>query len=381
MTKKIGILTSGGDCPGLNAVIRAVLQSATEKNWEVYGIPYGTDGFIHLANGEYKPEQFKLEKHGYDLSQFLKVDVLQFMSGSILGSISKGEPNQKNVREAILKGYEILGLDALIAVGGDGSLHIIYDLAQEGNWNLICIPKTIDNDVPFTQQSVGFDTACNIVTECLYDLTFTAASHDRVMITQVMGRDAGHLALNSGIAGGADIILIPEITPHLTEEIIDKCCQKISKLRHEGRQFALVVIAEGVKNHAEEKEKYIGDYLANWIKSHSKKICENGGTHFCDLKDIDVRVTVLGHLQRSGKPSFFDRILAATFAVKAVDLIEQQCYSQLVIWKDGSVDNIPLENVMSLIKQCHDFKECASAVKKDNVMVKTAKELGIYVGD
>jgi ATP-dependent phosphofructokinase / diphosphate-dependent phosphofructokinase len=381
MTKKIGILTSGGDCPGLNAVIRGVLKCATEKNWEVYGIPYGTDGFIHLAKGKYKPEQFKLEKHGYDLSQFLKVDVLQFMSGSILGSISKGEPNKKEVREAILKGYELLGLDALIAVGGDGSLHIIYDLAKEGNWNFIAIPKTIDNDVPFTQQSVGFDTACNIVTECLYDLTFTAASHDRVMIAQVMGRDAGHLALNAGITGGADIILIPEITPHLTENIVDKCCRKISQLRHEGRQFALVVIAEGVKNHAEQKEKYIGDYLANWIKEHSKKCCDDGSQIFCELQNIDARVTVLGHLQRSGTPSFFDRILAAVFAVKAIELIDQGIYSQLVIWKDGNVDHIALDDVMNLVKRCHDFNECASAVKSDNIMLKTAKELGIYVGD
>jgi ATP-dependent phosphofructokinase / diphosphate-dependent phosphofructokinase len=381
MTKKIGILTSGGDCPGLNAVIRGVLKCATEKNWEVYGIPYGTDGFIHLAKGKYKPEQFKLEKHGYDLSQFLKVDVLQFMSGTILGSISKGEPNKKEVREAILKGYELLGLDALIAVGGDGSLHIIYDLAKEGNWNFIAIPKTIDNDVPFTQQSVGFDTACNIVTECLYDLTFTAASHDRVMVAQVMGRDAGHLALNAGITGGADIILIPEITPHLTENIVDKCCRKISQLRHEGRQFALVVIAEGVKNHAEQKEKYIGDYLANWIKEHSKKCCDDGSQIFCELQNIDARVTVLGHLQRSGTPSFFDRILAAVFAVKAIELIDQGIYSQLVIWKDGNVDHIALDDVMNLVKRCHDFNECASAVKSDNIMLKTAKELGIYVGD
>jgi ATP-dependent phosphofructokinase / diphosphate-dependent phosphofructokinase len=381
MTKKIGILTSGGDCPGLNAVIRGVLKCATEKNWEVYGIPYGTDGFIHLAKGKYKPEQFKLEKHGYDLSQFLKVDVLQFMSGTILGSISKGEPNKKEVREAILKGYELLGLDALIAVGGDGSLHIIYDLAKEGNWNFIAIPKTIDNDVPFTQQSVGFDTACNIVTECLYDLTFTAASHDRVMVAQVMGRDAGHLALNAGITGGADIILIPEITPHLTENIVDKCCRKIAQLRHEGRQFALVVIAEGVKNHAEQKEKYIGDYLANWIKEHSKKCCDDGSQIFCELQNIDARVTVLGHLQRSGTPSFFDRILAAVFAVKAIELIDQGIYSQLVIWKDGNVDHIALDDVMNLVKRCHDFNECASAVKSDNIMLKTAKELGIYVGD
>lgn len=381
MTKKIGILTSGGDCPGLNAVIRAVLKCATEKNWTVYGIPYGTDGFIHLAHGKYTPEQFKLEKHGYDLSQFLKVDVLQFMSGSILGSISKGEPQKKEVRSAILKGYEILGLDALIAIGGDGSLHIIYDLAKEGNWNFIGIPKTIDNDVPFTQQSVGFDTACNIVTECLYDLTFTAASHDRVMIAQVMGRDAGHLALNSGITGGADIILIPEITPHLTEEIVDKCCRKITQLRHEGRQFALVVIAEGVKNHAEQKEKYIGDYLANWIKEHSKKLCSEESEKFCDLQNIDVRVSVLGHLQRSGTPSFFDRILAAVFAVKAVELIEQENYSNLVIWKDGSVDHIDLDIVMNLIKECHEFNQCAFAVTQENVMLKTAKELGIYIGD
>jgi ATP-dependent phosphofructokinase / diphosphate-dependent phosphofructokinase len=224
--------------------------------------------------------------------------------------------------------------------------------------------------VPFTQQSVGFDTACNIVTECLYDLTFTAASHDRVMIAQVMGRDAGHLALNAGITGGADIILIPEITPHLTENIVDKCCRKISQLRHEGRQFALVVIAEGVKNHAEQKEKYIGDYLANWIKEHSKKCCDDGSQIFCDLQNIDARVTVLGHLQRSGTPSFFDRILAAVFAVKAIELIDQGIYSQLVIWKDGNVDHIPLDDVMNLVKNCHDFNQCASAVKSDNIMLK-----------
>lgn len=381
MTKKIGILTSGGDCPGLNAVIRAVLKSATEKHWEVYGIPYGTDGFIHLADEKYSPEQFKLDKHGYDLSEFLKVDVLQFMSGSILGSISKGEPNKKEVREKILKGYQILGLDALIAVGGDGSLDIISGLAQEGNWNFIAIPKTIDNDVPFTQQSVGFDTACNIVTECLYDLTFTAASHDRVMVAQVMGRDAGHLALRSGIAGGADIILIPEITPHLTETTVHQCCQQLVKLRDEGRQFALVVIAEGVKNHAEQKETYIGDYFANWLAEHSQKLCDTGNQEFCNLPKIDVRVSVLGHLQRSATPSYFDRILAATFAVKAVELIEKETYSQLIIWKNHKVDNIPLDEVLSSIKERHQLEQCPSGVDLNGVMIKTAKELGIYIGD
>jgi ATP-dependent phosphofructokinase / diphosphate-dependent phosphofructokinase len=380
--KRVGVLTSGGDCPGLNAVIRAVVKCATRKGWEVYGIPYGTDGLIQIARDSCAPEDLRLREHGCDLPGILHgLDILQFLSGSILGSLSKGNPNDPAIARDILQGYQRLNLDALIAIGGDGSIEIIYDLAQQGQWNLIAIPKTIDNDVPFTERSVGFDTAVESTTKAIYDLTFTAASHERVMIVQVMGRDAGHLALHSGIAGGADIILIPELTPHLTEPIVHQCCLQISQLRQEGRQFALVVIAEGVKNHAEQKEKYIGDYLADWIKVHSKKLCDTGNEMFCGLHEVDTRVTSLGHLQRSGTPSSFDRLLATEFGIKAVDLIEQERYSQLAIWKNGEVHSIPLEEAIPIIKRCHREKRCPRPVRLQDFMLQTARSLGIYVGD
>jgi 6-phosphofructokinase len=181
------------------------------------------------------------------------IDVLQFLSGTILGSLNKGHPEDPEVVAKILEGYRMLKLDVLVAIGGDGSLDIIYTLAQKGGWNLIGIPKTIDNDVPFTERSVGFDTAIQTVTTALYDLTFTAASHDRVMVVEVMGRDAGHLALHAGIAGGADVILIPELVPALDPPIIDQICHEIAEMRHRGRKFALLVVAEGVKGRRRSK--------------------------------------------------------------------------------------------------------------------------------
>ncbi|MDJ0577536.1 MAG: 6-phosphofructokinase, partial [Xenococcaceae cyanobacterium MO_234.B1] len=146
MNKKIGILTSGGDCPGLNAIIRAVVKCASQKGWEVYGIPYGTEGFLKLERGKCQSDDLKLKEHGYDLPGLLQgIDILQFLSGSILGSLSKGNPEDKAIAQTIIQGYKDLELDALIVVGGDGSLDIIYDLAQQGQWNIIGIPKTIDN--------------------------------------------------------------------------------------------------------------------------------------------------------------------------------------------------------------------------------------------
>lgn len=382
MTKKIGILTSGGDCPGLNAVIRAVVRCANRKNWTLYGIPYSTDGLMHLAEGLYRPEDLILRKHGYELPGMLHgLDVLQFLSGSVLGSLSKGNTRHEPVRQKILKGYEMLGLDALIVVGGDGSIRIISELARAGNWNMIAVPKTIDNDVPFTERSVGFDTAVDTVTKALYDLTFTAASHDRVMIAQVMGRDAGHLALQAGITGGADIILIPELVPNLNEEVVRLCCQQISQLRQEGRQFALIVIAEGVRNHAEQRDKHIGDYLENWIKEYSHHLCHSESQQpYCEILAMDTRVTVLGHLQRSGTPTSYDRLLATTFGIKAINLIEEGKYSQLVVWRNGEVDSIALEEVWQDINQCTENNPCAKPVKPNDFLVKTAQELGICLG-
>ncbi|RMF27190.1 MAG: 6-phosphofructokinase [Cyanobacteria bacterium J083] len=381
MPKKIGILTSGGDCPGLNAIIRAVVKCANQKGWEVYGIPYGTDGFLRLEQKKCQSDDLKLHDHAYDLPGVLHgIDILQFLSGSILGSLSKGNYQDKNIAQTIIKGYQDLELDALIAVGGDGSLEIIYNLAQQGNWNIVGIPKTIDNDVPFTDRSVGFDTAVNKVTSALYDLTFTAASHDRTMLVQVMGRNAGHLALHSGIAGGADVILIPELTPQLNSDLITNICLYIARLRSLGRKFALIVIAEGVKNQAGEKEKYISDYLSEKIDDISHKLCLTNKPEFCDLDKIETRSTVLGHIQRSGTPSSYDRLLAATFAKKAVDLIAQEQYNQLVVRRNGGIHHEALDKVVAHISKCHQQGVCPNPVNPNGFLVATARSLEIYLG-
>ncbi len=380
--KRVGILTSGGDCPGLNAIIRAVVKAAEIKKWDVYGIPYGTDGFIEIAKGERSTKELQLTKKSYQLPGNIQgLDVLQFFSGSILGSISKGHPEDTEVKADILKGYKMLGLDALIVVGGDGSLDIIYDLAQAGNWNIVAIPKTIDNDVPHTDFCIGFTTAVEIVTQALYDLTFTAASHDRIMIVQVMGRDAGHLALRGGIAGGADIILLPEFTPNLSRDVIDRCCHQLLQLNYSGRQFALVVIAEGVKNPNNPDDKHSGDYLMKQIREYSEILCHEKHQDFCTLKDVDMRVTVLGHLQRSHPPVAWDRLLATAFGIEAIELIEAENYDRLVVWQKGQVSSEPLIPVMSTIKERRLQKLCTSPVDKHDCMVKTARSLGIYLGD
>ncbi|MEO1402114.1 MAG: ATP-dependent 6-phosphofructokinase [Cyanobacteria bacterium J06635_1] len=380
--KKIGILTSGGDCPGLNAVIRAVVKCATRRGWEVYGIPYGTQGLINLEQGDCCREDFRLRDHGFDIPGMLHgIDILQFLSGSILGALNKGDPGEPHIAQEILDGYRLLGLDALIALGGDGSLDIIYDLAERGNWNWIAIPKTIDNDVPYTERALGFDTAVDTVTRALYDLTFTAASHSRIIVVQVMGRDAGHLALQAGIAGGADVILIPELTPCLNERILNGICRQIARLRQAQRQFALVVLAEGVRNQTGEKEKYIGDLLAKQIQKHGLRLCQTGKPEFCELKELETRATTLGHIQRSAVPSSFDRLIAAAFGCKAVELIAAEQYQQLVIWSQGQVDNKPLDALMPLIKQRHQAHQCPSPVTPDDPWVRTARNLGIYVGE
>ncbi len=383
-SKRIGILTSGGDCPGLNAVIRAVVKAAEINNWEVYGLPYGTDGFRDIAEKKYSPKELLLTQKCYQLPGRIRgLDVLQFFSGSILGSISKGKPDDPVVRAAILKGYKMLNLDALIAIGGDGSLDIIYNLAKEGHWNLIAIPKTIDNDVPLTEFSVGFTTAVEIVTQALYDLTFTAASHKRIMIVEVMGRDAGHLALRGGIAGGADIILIPELTPCLSLDVLEGCCYRLLDLQKRGHHFGLLVIAEGIKtqNDKEKKEDHIGHYLMRKIKEYSGFLDHEKHEEFALLKDVDMRAMVLGHLQRSHPPVAWDRLLATAFAIKAIELIEKQHYDRLVVWQKGQVTTEPLSEVIDIIKQRHEQKICTSPVEKDDCMVKTAQSLGIYLGD
>ena len=384
--KRIGILTSGGDCPGLNAVIRAVVKVATYKyGWEVYGIPYGTDGFIELLVGNRQPEELRIKEHGYDIPGLVQgLDILYFLSGSVLGSISKGDPDRH--ADDIIKGYEKLGLTALIVMGGDGSIEILDGLAQKAAdqgspWNWVAIPKTIDNDIPFTEASVGFDTAVNRVTQALYDLTFTAASHDRVMIVQVMGRDSGYLGMEAGLAGGADVILIPELTPVLNEEVVMGVCRHIAQLQENGRRFALVVIAEGVKNYLGQKEHYIGDYLARQIQECSHKLCSSDPTETNKIYPFDTRVTVLGHVQRGGTPTSSDRLLATAFGREAVDLIANGNYNQMVIWENGRVSSVPISRVIEQIKKARREKKAPSRVDPQGFLVRTARDIGIYVGE
>src|ERR1700758_3686021 len=236
--KTIGILTSGGDCSGLNAAIRAVVCRANEGyGWRVLGIHQGTMGLLH------RPVQF--EELGPNI---VTTNILR-MGGTILGTTNKGDPfafpmpdgSLRDRSGELIEGYRALGIDALIGIGGDGSFAILRRLAQQGGLNLVGIPKTIDNDVGATENSVGYHTAVSVATEALDRLQPTAASHDRVMILEVMGRDAGHIALASGIAGGADVILMPEI-PYT----MDAVAGHIEKVRQEGRNFALVVVAEAV---------------------------------------------------------------------------------------------------------------------------------------
>jgi 6-phosphofructokinase 1 len=264
--------------------------------------------------------------------------------------------------EDVIDGYRKLGLDALIGVGGDGSQALLRRLATQGDLNLVCIPKTIDNDVGVTEVSVGYDTAVQAATYALDCLQPTAASHSRVMILEVMGRDAGHIAMVAGIAGGADVILIPEI-PYRIENV----ARKINSLRErEGRNFALVVVAEAVRTEEGERvtagvpgvDRYggVGHYVGDILRGHI---------------DAEIRVTVLGHIQRGGSPNARDRVMASAFGVHAVNLIAEGRFDRMVAWRNRSVIDVPLEDV---IARPH-------VVDLDGPIVNTARALGICLGD
>lgn len=358
MSKKIGILTSGGDCAGLNAVIRAVVHSADQKGWETIGILDGTAGLL-----KDEPDARVLTPQEFD-------GTVMRMGGTILGTTNKGDPFHfpmpdgtfKDRTGEIIANYEKLGLDAVIGIGGDGSHAILRKLAQAGGVPMVGIPKTIDNDIGETETSVGFDTAVSVATEALDRLQPTAASHDRVMILEVMGRDAGHIALATGIAGGADVILLPEINYSLK-----KIAEKIQKVKEQGRNFALVVVSEAVKRpdgepiwvtHSDGQKRYggIGNYLGDQISQ---------------MTGSEARVTVLGHVQRGAQPTFHDRLVASAFGVKAVQLIEEGKFDRMVAWKNREVVDVAIEDAIAAYQE----------VDADGTLVKTARGLGISLGD
>ena len=358
MSKKIAILTSGGDCAGLNAAIRGVLLSATKKGWSVIGIREGTHGLIEdPLNVE------ELNVNDFD-------GTVMRMGGTVLGTTNKGNPfafpqadgSKIDLSEKIIAGFKKLDVDGVIGIGGDGSFAILNRIAKQGNLKFVGIPKTIDNDVGETEVSIGFDTAVSVATEALDRLQPTAASHARVMVLEVMGRDAGHIALNAGIAGGADVVLIPEI-PYS----IDMVAKKIREVKESGRNFALVVVSEAVKTiegsnlqveFADGQKRFggVGQYIGHMI--HEKTGAET-------------RVTVLGHVQRGGQPTHQDRIIASAFGVHAVELIEQGKFGRMVGWSKRGVVDVPIEQAIESYK----------AVDLNDPLVKTARALGICLGD
>lgn len=320
MGMKIGILTAGGDCPGINAAIRGVGKTAIVKyGMRIMGI---SDGFTGLINKEYRDLTEK------DLSGILT------LGGTILGT-SREKPfksqkkSQKDLRKPVLirEHYEQMDLDCLVCIGGNGTLKTANLLAQEG-LNVVGIPKTIDNDVWGTDITFGFDSAVNIATEAIDRLHSTANSHKRIMIIELMGHNAGWIALYSGIAGGGDVILIPEI-PYKEEKIADYLLHRAE----ENKPYSIVVVAEGVKNPGEGKS--VAQYLSNRIT---------------ELTGLETRETVLGYIQRGGTPSPMDRVLATRYGTAAADMIASRDYGKMVALKNDEIVSVPLEDVAGKLK-------------------------------
>jgi 6-phosphofructokinase 1 len=354
---RLGILTSGGDCAGLNSVIRAVvLRAVRGYGFEVWGIHEATHGLLQrpVAAAQLNPESVRGILH---------------LGGTILRTTNRGNPfaypaeNGTVDRSAeIVDGYRELGLDALIGVGGDGSLAILRRLAQQGGWKLIGVPKTIDNDLGHTEHSIGFGTAVGVATEAVDRLHVTAASHNRVMVLEVMGRDAGHIALNAGIAGGADVILIPEIPYD-----IGKVCAKIEERRHAGRSFSLVVVAESVKAATGNAQMYTDAHGQSRYGGIGRMIAEE----IARATGAETRVTVLGHVQRGGSPVPLDRVMGAAFGVAAVDLAASGRFDRMVGWQNRRVVDVPIADAVARY----------SAVDPGGALVQTARGVGISFGD
>jgi 6-phosphofructokinase 1 len=355
---RVGILTSGGDCAGLNAIIRAAVLRAQALGWTMVGIRQGTLGLMRDP-----PDAEELGSEVTASDMLLK-------GGTILGTTNQGDPfafpmpdGSKRDRSAdVAAGVRKLGLDAVIGIGGDGSFAILRRLAQEGGFNLVGIPKTIDNDVGLTETAIGYATAVATAAEALDRLQPTAASHSRVMVLEVMGRDAGHIAIAAGIAGGADVVLIPEIPWRLAS-----VAQKVEQLRQAGRNFALVVVAEAVPTEA--GAPVMVEHLGG-----QKRLGGVGhyvGARLAEVTGAEIRVTVLGHVQRGGTPIAADRLLGSVFGVHAVDLVAEGKFDRMVAWWNREVIDVPFDLVLDRPK----------LVDPDGPMIRTARGLGICLGD
>ncbi len=354
--KKIGILTSGGDCAGLNAVISSVVKAACYQGWTVYGIHDGTEGLT-----EHPLSYEILTPQNFSDTPWPRI------AGSYLGSLNKGVKmeSQAEMSRRFGEGVKELGLDAVVVVGGDGSMNIVSNYCKNADVKMIGIPKTIDNDTPLTQYSVGFDTACQVCTDAIDSLETTARSHHRALILEVMGRDAGHLAMHSAIAGFADVCLVPEI-PYKLDGII----AKLEEVKKSGRKHAIIVVSEGVKTENGEQvsgaKNLVGEKINGGIGEYLSHILNS------KYQGFQTRVTRLGHVQRSGNPTAFDRILASILSAKAVELLANGETDVMVGLSNGKIECYPLEEVVSY---------GTSLLDAHSSYVKAAQALGMYIGE
>jgi ATP-dependent phosphofructokinase / diphosphate-dependent phosphofructokinase len=360
MSKKIGIVTGGGDCPGLNAVIRAVAKAAAMRGWETLGILGGYEGL--------------LEPRQYRVLDYNALGGLLTRGGCILGTANRGkfsaktghgETRQlpKDLLDATRAGMDALGLSALVSIGGDGSLSIALQMGACGI-PIVGVPKTIDNDLDGTVLTFGFDSAVACATDALDRLHTTAESHNRVMVLEVMGRYAGWIALYAGVAGGADVILIPEI-PFTWDSIIAKIREREAK----GKKFTLVIVAEGAR------EKGSGFVTAG--AQEANREARLGGIGAVVTAEMEkragkeARCCVLGHLQRGGSPTTFDRVLCTMFGAAAVDLIAAGDFGKMVAYTGRQVGLVPIAEAVGRLK----------TVPPQGGMAQTARALGMSLGD
>jgi phosphofructokinase-like protein len=359
--RRIAINTGGGDAPGLNAVIRAATLAALHEGWEVLGI---RRGYMGLLEGEVDGEP------GVCPLTAQTVRGITHLGGTILGTTTRGNPFGLEVRQPdgtwgkvdrsdeIVSRFRELEIDALIAIGGDGSLNIAHALHQKG-LPVIGVPKTIDNDLSATDVTFGFQTAVEVATDAIGRLHSTAEAHQRAMIVQLMGRHTGWIALESGLAGGADVILIPEI-PYDVHRI----AEKVRERDRQGRRFSIIVVAEGAvsvegeASYADETGRYGG-------------IADVLGTQITELTGKETRTLVLGHIQRGGEPIAYDRSLALRFGAAAVRCIREGSLGTMVALQGNRIRAVPLGDAVHAIKR----------VPADSELVLTARQLGVSFGD
>lgn len=324
----IGVLTGGGDCPGLNPVINGVVRKSLQEGYEVTGVLRGWQGM--------------LEKMTRPLDRS-SVSGIIARGGTILHTSRTNPYKSQEQIDAVVKNFKEMGLDALIAIGGDDTLGVANKLYQDFKLPTIGVPKTIDNDLSGTDCTFGFDTAINIATDAIDRLHSTAESHDRVMVIELMGRHAGWITLEAGLAGGADVILIPEEEINMNE-VVD-----VLKKRHErGKNFSIVAVAEGATmgkdfaTQSEELDAFGHVRLGGIGNTIGKEIEKRTG--------FETRVTILGHVQRGGSPTAFDRFLGLRFGVKAVELIRDKEFGKMVALRGTEIASIPLEEGVSKLK-------------------------------